>query len=75
MTESHRSLADDFDVSTPTLDAVADHLRSIDGVYGARMTGAGFGGSVVALSRVGAIDIDELPTSAWRVTASNGAAR
>ncbi len=75
MTESHRSLADDFDVSTPALDTLADHLRSIDGVYGARMTGAGFGGSVVALSRVGAIDVDDLPTAAWRVTASNGAAR
>ncbi|HEV3264281.1 MAG TPA: galactokinase family protein [Acidimicrobiales bacterium] len=75
MTESHRSLAEDFDVSTPALDALADHLRSIDGVYGARMTGAGFGGSVVALSRVGAIDVDDLPTPAWKVTASDGAAR
>jgi galactokinase len=75
MTESHRSLAEDFEVSTPVLDALAEHLRSIDGVYGARMTGAGFGGSVVALSRTGAIDVDALPTPAWIVTASDGAAR
>jgi galactokinase len=75
MTESHRSLAEDFEVSTPVLDALAEHLRSIDGVYGARMTGAGFGGSVVALSRTGAIDVDALPARAWKVTASDGAAR
>ena len=75
MTESHRSLAEDFEVSTPALDALADHLRSIDGVYGARMTGAGFGGTVVALSRTGAIDVGALPTRAWKVTASDGAAR
>jgi galactokinase len=75
MTESHRSLAGDFEVSTPALDALADHLRSIDGVYGARMTGAGFGGTVVALSRTGAIDVDTLATPAWKVTASDGAAR
>ncbi|HWE68991.1 MAG TPA: galactokinase family protein [Acidimicrobiales bacterium] len=75
MSESHRSLAEDFEVSTPVLDALAEHLRSIDGVYGARMTGAGFGGSVVALSRVGAIDLDVLPARGWKVTASDGASR
>jgi len=74
MTESHRSLAEDFGVSTPGLDSLVDHLSSIDGVYGARMTGAGFGGSVVALSRTGAIDVASLPTPAWRVTATDGTA-
>jgi galactokinase len=74
MTESHRSLAEDFGVSTPGLDSLVDHLSSIDGVYGARMTGAGFGGSVVALSRTGAIDVASLPTPAWRVTAADGTA-
>jgi galactokinase len=49
MAASHASLRDDFQVSTPQLDELAHTLRSTAGVYGARMTGAGFGGSVVAL--------------------------
>ena len=44
MTESHRSLADDFEVSTPALDALVDRFCGHPGVYGARITGAGFGG-------------------------------
>jgi galactokinase len=48
LTEGHRSLRDDFAVSTPELDALAERLCS-QGAYGARLTGAGFGGCVVAL--------------------------
>lgn len=55
MNESHASLAVDFDVSTPELDRLAALLRSSDGVYGARLTGAGFGGCVVALTEPGAV--------------------
>jgi galactokinase len=47
--ESHRSLRDDFEVSTPTIDAIVDRADSIDGCYGARIMGAGFGGSILAL--------------------------
>lgn len=54
MNESHRSLAEDFDVSTPALDALVDTLRRAPGVYGARLTGAGFGGCAVALVDTGA---------------------
>lgn len=50
MTESHRSLRDDFEVSTPALDDLVDRLLSVPGVVGARLTGAGFGGCVVALA-------------------------
>jgi galactokinase len=46
---SHASLRDDFDVSTPVLDDLVGFLRGVPGVYGARVTGAGFGGCVVAL--------------------------
>jgi galactokinase len=50
MTESHASLRDDFEVSTPTLDALVERLLDTPGVHGARLTGGGFGGSVVALT-------------------------
>lgn len=46
---SHASLRDDYEVSCPELDAVVDVAADLDGVYGSRMTGAGFGGSVVSL--------------------------
>jgi galactokinase len=72
MMASHQSLADDFAVSTPILDTLVDHLTAMPGVFGARMTGAGFGGCVVALSRPGAIDLDSLSAPAWRVVASDG---
>lgn len=49
MVASHMSLRDNYEVSTPRLDTVVDHLRSTPGVFGARLTGAGFGGCVVAL--------------------------
>ena len=51
MNASHASLRDDFEVSVPELDLLVDILRGIPGVYGARLTGAGFGGACVALCR------------------------
>jgi len=56
MLDSHRSLGHDFEVSTSVLDALVDELSTVPGVYGARLTGAGFGGAVVALTRPGALD-------------------
>lgn len=50
---SHASLRDDFEVSTEELDVLSDTLRSQPGVYGARLVGAGFGGSVLALADAG----------------------
>jgi galactokinase len=49
MTASHASLRDDFEVSCPELDLLVDLALNVDGVYGARLTGAGFGGCMVAL--------------------------
>ncbi len=72
MSESHRSLASDFEVSTPVLDGLVDRLASIPGVLGARLTGAGFGGCVVALCRAGAVDLDDLGTPAWHVVPVDG---
>ena len=56
MTASHVSLRDDYEVSTPDLDAAVQTLISTPGVYGARLTGAGFGGCVVALAKPGAVE-------------------
>jgi len=50
MAASHASLRDDFEVSTPLLDALVDSLLAA-GAIGARLTGAGFGGCAVAMAR------------------------
>jgi galactokinase len=53
MDASHESLRNDYEVSTPQLDELVARLREQPGVYGARLTGAGFGGACVALCRSG----------------------
>ncbi len=50
MSRSHASLRDDFDVSTPALDLLAQTAARHPGCHGARLMGAGFGGSVIALA-------------------------
>ena len=54
-TESHASLRDDFRVSTAELDVLVEELERA-GAYGARLTGAGFGGSVVAICAEDRVD-------------------
>ena len=49
LNESHVSLRDDFSVSSDALDAMVECAQDHAGCYGARMTGAGFGGCAVAL--------------------------
>jgi len=70
MNESHASLRDDFDVSIPELDQLVERLQHTPGVYGARLTGAGFGGCAVAM-----VDADLAPAivGGWRLRASEGA--
>ncbi len=53
---SHRSLRDDYAVSVPAVDALVDAIGVIPGVAGVRMTGGGFGGSLVALVGAGTDD-------------------
>jgi len=74
MAASHSSLARDFEVSTPELDALVEQLTSMPGVHGARLTGAGFGGCVVALTDPGAVDVGAFGAGAWRVRPSGAAA-
>jgi len=49
MSSSHQSLRDDYEVSRAELDMMVDIAHGLDGVYGARMTGGGFGGCAIAL--------------------------
>jgi galactokinase len=51
---SHASLRDDYEVSVADVDRLVEIAREEEAVYGARMTGGGFGGSIVALAREGA---------------------
>jgi galactokinase len=48
---SHESLRDDYEVSVPEIDLLVEIARTDADVYGARITGGGFGGSVVMLVR------------------------
>jgi galactokinase len=53
--ESHASLRDLYEVSSPALDAMVEIASAVPGVVGARMTGAGFGGCTVNLVRDGSV--------------------
>jgi galactokinase len=53
MNASHASLRDDYEVSVPALDTLVTMLQETPGVFGARLTGAGFGGACVALVAAG----------------------
>lgn len=66
---SHDSLRDLYEVSSPELDALQEISRAQRGVWGCRMTGAGFGGCVVAL-----IDEDAVPAYLEKVPALHRAA-
>ena len=56
MNECHASLRDFYEVSSPELNAMASIAQSLDGCYGARLTGAGFGGCTVNLVASGKAD-------------------
>ena len=85
MGESHESLRDDYEVSSEELDLMVELARTIDGVYGARMTGGGFGGSTVNLVAVehveefskrvaeGYEEVTKLKPEIYICSASNGA--
>jgi galactokinase len=77
---SHASLRDNYEVSTPALDAVV--AAALDaGAIGARMTGGGFGGSIVAVTTQGDADevlrgtLERAGAQGWIVRAAGGAIR
>ena len=57
MNASHNGLRDDYEVSCKELDLLTDIARSITGVIGSRMTGAGFGGCTVSIVHQDALEI------------------
>ncbi|MBT8200779.1 MAG: galactokinase [Acidimicrobiia bacterium] len=65
MKESHTSMRNLFDISSPALNAIVEAADSAPGCYGARMTGGGFAGCAVALVDRSSLDdfIDETTTS------------
>lgn len=67
MSESHRSLRDDHEVSTPLLDSIVTAAETVPGCHGARLVGAGFGGSVVAL-----VDLSAAPACCDSMRAAAG---
>jgi galactokinase len=69
MIDGHRSLSQDYSTSTPHMDAVVAEMSADPTVYGARMTGGGFGGCVVALCR------PDTTIDGWRVRPVGGAER
>jgi len=73
MIESHRSLAEDFEASTERVDALVARLLGTEGVFGARMTGGGFGGCVVAICERGALDDVRWSEERWPVQPGAGA--
>jgi galactokinase len=64
MVESHASLKNDFEVSSRELDVFVDVATRVDGVFGARMTGGGFGGCGICIVAEDSIDelVDHLRT-------------
>jgi galactokinase len=50
---SHTSMRDDYEVSLPEIDTLVDLCARHPDVYGARLTGGGFGGSIVVLTKKG----------------------
>jgi galactokinase len=63
MKESHQSLRDDFEVSCSELDLLVNLAEHEPGVYGARMTGGGFGGCTVNLVKKAYVDAFEAAVS------------
>ncbi len=57
MAQSHASMRDDFAITVPAIDRFAEIMAaSLDGEGGARMTGGGFGGCVIAIARTERVD-------------------
>jgi len=69
MNASQVSMRDDFQITCPEIDFLADFAQGLAGVYGSRMTGGGFGGCTVSLVEARAVDaMSTALVDAYRVT-------
>jgi galactokinase len=80
MDASHASMRDDFEIVPPELDALAAATRAVDGCYGSRLTGGGFGGCTVSFVDDEAVDAvsaaaRELGATVYVCRASDGVTR
>jgi galactokinase len=70
MYQSHESMRDDFEISCPEIDCLVEICQKLgpsQGMYGARMTGGGFGGCIIALvDSKHAADINQLIPTEYR---------
>lgn len=73
MYESHESLRDLYEVSCPELDAAVEIARGTPGVFGARMTGAGFGGCTINLVNRDRVELLQSRLSEIRSASPSGA--
>jgi galactokinase len=69
--EGHRSLRDDFEVSIPELDELVERAVAA-GAFGARLTGAGFGGCVLALASPASAEAVAAVAPGWTVASADG---
>ncbi len=68
MNASQASMRDDFAITCPEIDFLADFAQGIEGVYGSRMTGGGFGGCTVSLVEADAVaGLNKALVEAYRV--------
>ncbi len=56
MNASHVSMRDDFEITCPEVDTLVGLAQTVEGVYGSRMTGGGFGGCTVSLIEASAVE-------------------
>jgi galactokinase len=87
LSEGHRSLSENYDVSLPVLDEMIEWLYDQPGIVGARLTGAGFGGSLVGLILTDTFDVEKMkcnfianfkdrtpePPEIWKLNTVDGA--
>ena len=80
MNASHDSMRDDFEIVPPALDSLAAATRAVDGCYGSRLTGGGFGGCTVSFTDMGAVEAvraaaEALDATVYIFSASDGVTR
>jgi galactokinase len=68
MNASHASMRDDFEITCPEVDFLAELAQATSGVFGSRMTGGGFGGCTVSLVEAGAVKrVSQILIDGYRV--------